>query len=88
MHNADDLVMCLSDLIGHLGWYIGGLDGVHEGYHAGQMNLELVWESNYACQTDHLEERKRGRRHIEWEKMRQILPLCCPKNDTGGFYEM
>ena len=36
---ADDSVMCLGDFNKHIGWHIGGFDGVHGGYSIGQMNL-------------------------------------------------
>ena len=29
MHSADDLVMCLGDINGHIGRHIDGLDGLH-----------------------------------------------------------
>ena len=37
MHYADDLVMCLGDLNGHIGRHV---DGIHGGYGVGQRNLE------------------------------------------------
>ena len=37
MHSAGDLVMCLVDLIGHIGRHI---DKVQGGYGAGPRNLE------------------------------------------------
>ena len=40
MHSADDLVMCFSDLNGHVGRHIDGFDGVHGRYGVGQRNLE------------------------------------------------
>ena len=40
MHSADDLVMCLGDLNGHVGRYIDGFDWLHGGYGVGQRNLE------------------------------------------------
>ena len=40
MHSADDLVMCVSDLNGHVGRHIDGFHGVHGGYGVGQRNLE------------------------------------------------
>ena len=40
MHSADDLVMCLSDINGHVGRHIDGLHGVHGWYGVGQRNLE------------------------------------------------
>ena len=40
MHYADDLVMCLGDFNGHIGWHVDGFDGVHGGYGVGQRNLE------------------------------------------------
>ena len=40
MHSTDYLVMCLGDINGHVGRHIDGFDGVHEGYGAGQRNLE------------------------------------------------
>ena len=40
MHSADDLVMCLGDINGHIGKHIDGLDGVHGGFGVGQRNLE------------------------------------------------
>ena len=32
MHTADDLVMCLGDLNGHMGRHSDGFGGVHVGY--------------------------------------------------------
>ena len=40
MYSADDLVMCLGDINGHVGRHIDGSDGVHGGYGVGQRNLE------------------------------------------------
>ena len=40
MHSADDLVMCLCDLNGHVDRHIDGFDGVHGGISVGQRNLE------------------------------------------------
>ena len=40
MHSAGDLVMCLSDINGHLGRHIDRFDVVHGGYGAGLRNLE------------------------------------------------
>ena len=40
MHSASDLVVCLSDCIGHVGRHIDGFDGFHGGYGVGQRNLE------------------------------------------------
>ena len=40
MHSADDLVMCLGDINGHIGRHIDGFDGLHGGYGVGQRNLE------------------------------------------------
>ena len=40
MHCADDLVMCLGDIIEHVGRHIGGFNGVHGGYSVGHRNLE------------------------------------------------
>ena len=40
MHSADDLVMCLGDLNGHIGRHIYGFYGVHVEYGVGQRNLE------------------------------------------------
>ena len=37
MHCADDFVMCLGSINGHVGRHI---DGVHGGYGIGQRNLE------------------------------------------------
>ena len=37
MNGAGDLVMCLGDFNGHVGWHI---DGVHEWYGVGQRNFE------------------------------------------------
>ena len=38
MHSADDFVMCLGLLNGHVGRYIDGFDGVHGRYSVGQRN--------------------------------------------------
>ena len=35
MHSADDLVMCLCDLSGHVSRHIDGFDGVRGGYGVG-----------------------------------------------------
>ena len=40
MHSADDLVMCLGYINGHVGRHIDGFDEIHGGYGAGQSNLE------------------------------------------------
>ena len=40
MHSADDLVICLGDLNGHVGRHTGGFDGMHGGLGVGQKNLE------------------------------------------------
>ena len=40
MHSADDLVMCLGDINGHVVKHIDGFHGVHVGYGVGQRNLE------------------------------------------------
>ena len=40
MHSADDIVMWLGDLNGHIGRYIDGFDEVHGRYGVGQRNLE------------------------------------------------
>ena len=40
MHSADDLVMCLDDINGHVARHNDGFDGVHGGYGVDQMNLE------------------------------------------------
>ena len=40
MYFADDLVMCLGDINGHVGRHIDGFGGVYGGYGAGQRNLE------------------------------------------------
>ena len=40
MLSADDLVMCLGDIIGYVGRHIDGLDGIHGGYGVSQENLE------------------------------------------------
>ena len=40
MHSADDLVMCLGDLNGHIDRHIDGFDGLHGLYGDGQKNLE------------------------------------------------
>ena len=41
MHSADDLVMCLGDINGHIRRHIDGFDAIHGGYGVGQRNLEL-----------------------------------------------
>ena len=40
MHSADDLVMCLGDINGHVGRHINEFDWVHGGYGVGHRNLE------------------------------------------------
>ena len=40
MYSADELVMCLGDLNGHVGRHIDGFDGVYEGHVVCQRNLE------------------------------------------------
>ena len=40
MYSADDLVMCLGYINGHVGRHIDYFDGVHGGYGVCQMNLE------------------------------------------------
>ena len=40
MHSADDLVMWLGDINGHVGRHIEGFDGVRGGHDIGQRNLE------------------------------------------------
>ena len=40
MHSADDLVMCLGDINGHIGWHMDEFDWLHVWYGVGQMNLE------------------------------------------------
>ena len=39
-HSVGDLVICLGEFNGHVGWYIDGCDGVHGGYGMGQRYLE------------------------------------------------
>ena len=38
-HSADDLVMCLGDINGHVGRHIDGFDGVHGECSVGQRNF-------------------------------------------------
>ena len=40
MHSADDLVMCLDDINGHVCRHIDGFNGVHGWFGVGQRNLE------------------------------------------------
>ena len=40
MHFADDLVMCLGDINGHISRYINVFDGIHGGFGVHQRNLE------------------------------------------------
>ena len=40
MFSADDLVMCLVDINGHIGRHIDGFDGVLGGFAVGQRNFE------------------------------------------------
>ena len=40
MCSADDLVMCLGDINGHIGRHIDGSNGVHGGHGVHQKNLE------------------------------------------------
>ena len=40
MHSADDLVMCLGDLNGHVGRHIDGFDWAYGGYGVCQRNLK------------------------------------------------
>ena len=42
MHSAGDLVICLIDYNGHVGWHIDGFNGIHEGYGVDQINLEGI----------------------------------------------
>ena len=65
MHSADDLVMCLGDISGHVGRHIDGFDEVHVGYGVGQRNSEechksFVWRRKYVCQIHGSRERKDG----------------------------
>ena len=39
MHSADDFVMCLGDINGHVGRHIDGLDGAHGRYGKCQRNF-------------------------------------------------
>ena len=40
--------MCLGDISGHVGRHIDGFDGVHEGYGAGQRNLEGIMHWSFS----------------------------------------
>ena len=40
MYSADDLVMCLGDLNGHVDWHFDSFHGVHGGHGVGQRNFE------------------------------------------------
>ena len=40
IHSADNLVMCLGDINGHVGRHTDGFDGAHGGYDVGQRNFE------------------------------------------------
>ena len=40
MHSADDLVMCLGELNGHVGRPTDGYGGVHNGNGIGESNFE------------------------------------------------
>ena len=40
LHSADDLVLCLGNINGHIGRRIDDFDGVHGGYGVGQRILE------------------------------------------------
>ena len=40
MHSADDSVMCLCDINGHVGKHIDGYKGAHGGHSVGERNLE------------------------------------------------
>ena len=40
VHSAGDFVMCLGDIIGHIGRHIDGFDGVRGRFGEGQRNLE------------------------------------------------
>ena len=40
MRSADDLVICLGGLNGHVGRHVDGSDGMHGGYGVGQRKLE------------------------------------------------
>ena len=40
MHSAGDLVMCLSDVNGHVSRHHYGFDGIHGGFGVGKGNLE------------------------------------------------
>ena len=39
-YSAGDLVMCLGEFSGHVGWHVDGFDGVHGGFDVGQRNFE------------------------------------------------
>ena len=40
MHGVDDLVVCLDDVSGHIGWHVNEFDGFYGGYGVGQRNLK------------------------------------------------
>ena len=42
MPSADNLVMCLDDVNGHVGRHIDGFDGVHGGHGVCQRNLKGI----------------------------------------------
>ena len=60
MHSASDLVVCLGDVNGYIGWHIDGFDGVHVGFVVSQRNLEGIMILEF-CQSYRLRESKRGR---------------------------
>ena len=80
MHCVCDLVMCLGYFNGHVGRHIDGFDSFHGGYGIGKRNsvgrmLLVLTGDGIVCQIHGLKERKRGRLHSEFEKIKQKLTL-------------
>ena len=51
-HSAGELVMCLGDINGHIGWHIDGFDGAHGEYGIGQRNLEERMLSEFCLENE------------------------------------
>ena len=79
MHSVHDLVvLCLGNVMGQVGRYIGVFDWVHGGYGIGLRNLEGRMLLKFCllkelCKMHSIKEREEARWHSDLEKMRLKL---------------